>query len=108
MTYTVGQTVMISRTYGKPKEGQVVKIGRKYGEARSGRGGMTFLLDSGAEANGFGRVWTLDAWAERKELSELSAKLRARGVSVDGKAARSVVTLRGFLSVLDQNVADDD
>ncbi|EYT61648.1 hypothetical protein [Microbacterium sp. UCD-TDU] len=108
MTYAVGQTVMISRTYGKPEEGQVVKIGRKYGEARSGYRAMRFLLESGAEADGFGRVWTLEAWAERKELSELSAKLRSRGVSVVGAVARSASSLRGFLSVLDQNVADDD
>ncbi len=100
--FTVGETVMMSRTYGKPKPAVVTKLGRKYAYAAAGRDEMQVDILTGQEPSGFGRIWTMQEWNDRIRLEELRAELRAHGIGPVGSSQfrQSVETLEALVEVL--------
>lgn len=102
MKFSVGQSVMMTRTYGKPKPATVEKIGRKYAHVGAGLDAMQVDLATGAEKSGFGRVFTMAEWEDRARRSELQAELRARGIGpvASGQFRHSTQTLEALLAVV--------
>lgn len=102
--FVVGQRVMMTRTYGKPTEQVVTKLGRAYAYIGEGHQKMQVNISTGAEENGFGRVYTLPEWEERKRLNEVHEQLRAHGIGPVGTSRfkQSIETLEALLAVLQQ------
>lgn len=103
--FKVGDPVMMTRSYGKPFLTEVVKVGSKYAYiGRGARSGMTDQVDAvtGAEKGGFGRAFTMQEWAERKRIDEVTKELRAHGIGPigSGRFKQSVDTLEQLLAVL--------
>jgi hypothetical protein len=100
--FTPGQSVMMTRSYGKPFPALVAKVGRKY--AYIGTGSMQDQVDAetGAQKNGFGRAFTLEEWSERERSTKLHAELRAHGIGPvgSGRFTQSLETLEQILAVL--------
>lgn len=100
--FKAGDPVMMTRSYGKPFPTVVLKVGRKY--AYIGRSGMADQVDAvtGAEKGGFGRAFTMQEWAERERIDEVTKELRAHGIGPvgSGRFKQSVETLEQMLAVL--------
>lgn len=100
--FTVGQSVWITRTYGKPERAVVTKVARKYAYIGEGFRQVAVDAETGREKSGFGRAYTLKEWSERQRLDELHAELRAHGIGPVGTSRfkQSVDALEAILAVL--------
>ncbi|MEV8023372.1 hypothetical protein [Microbacterium sp. NPDC080220] len=100
--FNVGDTVMMSRMYSKPKSAVVTKLGRKYAYAAAGRDEMQVDILTGQASTGSGRIWTMQEWNDRVRLEELRAELRAHNIGPVGGSQfkQPVETLEALVEVL--------
>ena len=100
--FFVGQNVMMTRPYGKPKPAVVEKLGRKYAHVAAGMDAIQVDLETGLEKNGFGRVFTLAEWDDRARRSELHTLLRVYGFGPvgSGQFKQATTTLEAILDIL--------
>ncbi len=100
--FTPGQSVMMTRSYGKPFPAVVEKVGRKYAYIVGGGSKDAVDAVTGQQQHGFGRAFTMAEWEERERVSEVTRELRLHGIGPigSGRFKQSIETLEAILAVL--------
>lgn len=111
--FEVGQTVLLTRGYGKrePEEVVISKVGRTLAYVQRNKWSEeAFYLADGCErrpANSGGvgdRIWTLEEWTDRQHRDDLTKALAEHGIGPKGYGhlKQSTKTLERILAILEE------
>lgn len=111
--YEVGQTVLLSSSYGRgngPHEVPVVRVGRSLVYVESNGREVAFHIETGAERRGpnstgaAAHIYTHGEWAERERRASVIQALNELGFTSNGYGGfkQSTETLERLLSILNE------